>query len=115
LGFAVPGGDPGHHGEPITLTKKATLKFGAQPLYGVRLGLVTAADVTADGSAILVRTYQDVLHFNRPKGAPLYQALATRPCAAPTATEKQGESIAAAATGGGYYTLSEGKNQALHF
>jgi len=43
-----------------------------------------------------------------------YEALTTRPCAAPTATEKQGESIAAAATGG-YYTLSEGTNQALHF
>ena len=107
--------DAPHGAGAIMLKKKATLKFGAQPLIGVRLGLVTAADVTPDGGAILMRTYQDVLYFKRPAGAPLFKTLTGRPCAAPAASETQGESIAAAATGGGYYTLGEGSNQPLYF
>jgi len=102
-------------GVTTTLSKKAALAFGSAPLTGIRLPLVTAADVTPDGQGILMRTYQDVVFFKRPKGAPLYKALTGRPCAAPAATENQGESIAAARIGAGYFTLSEGGNQPLNY
>jgi hypothetical protein len=83
--------------------------FFAGPEVALGAGsLATAADATHDGSAILVRTYTSVLVFPRAAGESADAALAKEPCVAPSATEQQGESIAALADGSGYITISEG-------
>ncbi len=70
--------------------------------------IATSAD--ADASAVLVRTYTDVLVFERSYGETTAEALERKPCVAPSAKEKQGEAIALLADGSGYLTISEGLN-----
>lgn len=69
--------------------------------------MTTAADISPDGSVVLVRTYQQVLAFPRAAGASIADAFAAAPCNAPQVAEPQGEAIAFAADGSGYFTVSE--------
>ncbi len=57
-------------------------------------GLVTGADISADGRVIAVRTYATIWLFDRPTGTTIAQALAGAPCEAPSRPEPQGEAIA---------------------
>jgi hypothetical protein len=75
---------------------------------------VTGADISADGSLILVRTYQAVLAFARAKGKSVPDALKGPSCDAPQVDEGQGESIAIATDGSRYTTISEGLNQPIN-
>lgn len=75
---------------------------------------VTGADISADGSLILVRTYQAVLAFERAKGQSVADALKAGSCDAPQTSETQGEAIAIAADGSRYITISEGTNQPVN-
>ena len=79
----------------------------AQPAGSLDSGLipVTAADLSADGSVLAVRTYWSVLLFARPPGAALTAAWAAPPCQAPAPPEEQGEAMAW--YGGGYLTIGE--------
>jgi 5'-nucleotidase len=76
--------------------------------------LVTGADVSPDGSMVLVRTYRRVLAFARPADAPLVDAFTVDPCPAPQADEPQGEAVGFAANGKAYYTISEGEHAAIN-
>jgi hypothetical protein len=76
--------------------------------------LVTGADVSPDGSTVLVRTYRSVLAFARPAGKPLEAAFSSEPCEAPQAEEAQGEAVGWAADGRSYLLLSEGEHVAVH-
>jgi hypothetical protein len=78
-----------------------------------RSTLVTAGDVSADGSAILIRTYTTAYLWRRAPEESLVAALRRDPCPAPLVRESQGETIAFAADGRAYYTLSEGRYPAL--
>ena len=78
------------------------------------LGLPTSADISPDGSIVLVRTYASVLAFARPEGEPVAEAFAQEPCEAPRPRERQGEALAFTADGDGYLTVSEGEAQAIH-
>lgn len=101
-------------GAVTTLKALGELRFRQGALAGVSSGLLTAGDIAPDGSAVLLRTYRDVLWFRWPAGTPLAQALiGVEPCALPEAFEGQGEAIAFAADGS-YYTLGEGQNQPLY-
>ena len=76
--------------------------------------LVTAADVSPDGSIVAVRSYvtsgsTDGLRVSRCGPRSLAE-----PCRAPVPTELQGESLGFAADGTAYLTLSEGKQPVLH-
>ena len=75
---------------------------------------VTGADISADGSLILVRTYQAVLAFPRAKGLSVPDALQGPSCNTPQVDEGQGESIAIATDGSRYTTISEGVNQPIN-
>ena len=57
-------------------------------------GLVTGADMSADGRVIAVRTYATIWLFDRPPGTTIAQALARTPCEAASRPEPQGEAIA---------------------
>lgn len=76
--------------------------------------LVTAADVTRDGSVVALRSYGAVQLYSRPPGAPLWAAFEKAPCAGPRVSELQGESIGFAPDGGSYLTLAEGSTPTLH-
>lgn len=76
--------------------------------------LVTAADVTRDGSLVALRSYGAVALYRRPEGKPLTDAFATTPCGGPVPTEVQGEALGFAPDGGSYLTLSEGDHQVIH-
>ncbi|MBI2423041.1 MAG: hypothetical protein HYV27_09455 [Candidatus Hydrogenedentes bacterium] len=75
------------------------------------MNLVTGADIAPDGSGILVRTYLDILYWPRAAGQSIGEALAATPCHAPQVVEPQGEAIAFAADGNGYYTASERRKE----
>ena len=76
--------------------------------------LVTAADVSPDGSVVAVRAYGSVMLFERPTGQPLGAAFDSVPCEGPVPTERQGEAVAFAPDGGSYVTVSEGAGAELH-
>ncbi len=68
---------------------------------------VTAADVTRDGSRIVVRTYTTAFEFPV-SGGNLAAAFAGPPRVIPLLPTKQGEAIAYEADGLGFLTTSEG-------
>ena len=76
--------------------------------------LVTAADVTPDGSLVALRSYGAVHLYRRPTGEPLWSAFETVPCEGPVPTELQGESLGFAPDGSWYLTVSEGQHATLH-
>ena len=95
-------------GATAAMQEVATIAIPATgPAVGLPSTMATAADISADGSTILVRTYQQVLAFSRPPGATLASAFGAAPCSAPQVSEPQGEAIAFAADGSGYYTTTE--------
>lgn len=114
-------------GQPQTLEQVATIDFAlyrdqiqarpdAPALVAGVPHIPTAGDVSADGALVVIRTYGAVFVWERPDGAPLWEAFAREPCQAPSAIEQQGEAIAFDADGKGYLTVSEGENAALnHF
>ncbi len=90
-----------------TITIPDTGAFDRSAPLALPSTMATAADISPDGSAILVRTYQQVLAYSRPAGGSLADAFASTPCSAPQVSEPQGEAIAFAADGSGYSTASE--------
>lgn len=76
--------------------------------------IITSADISPDGSTILVRTYRRVLAFSRGRHATVASAFHRPPCAAPQVDEPQGEAVGFAANGASYFTVSEGVGAAIH-
>ncbi|HEX2971317.1 MAG TPA: hypothetical protein VHP11_03230 [Tepidisphaeraceae bacterium] len=83
--------------------------------------LASAADLSPDGMEVLVRyntgddASESVYHYTRLAKQPLWETLRTRGHRVPYIIEPNGEAIAWAADGNGYYTLSEGSDQPLYF
>lgn len=79
---------------------------------GHALQYVTAADLSADGRFIGVRTYTDAFLFERSPDQSLVEALLQPGCRIPTADEIQGEALALIQVGTGhipsFVTISEG-------
>lgn len=69
--------------------------------------LIVAADWSTDGEEILIKSYKQVYYWKRKKDQPLSETLREVPEILPYDEEPQGESIAFALDGSGYYTLSE--------
>lgn len=74
----------------------------------------TGGEISADGTLIAIRTYHDVLLWQRAPDQTVAEAMAAEPCVAPQADETQGEAIAISASGQGYVTISEGVNQPVN-
>jgi len=74
--------------------------------------IVTAADLSADGSRLLVRTYTDAFEYRL--DGPVEERLSEiEPSVVPTAFEIQGEAIAYAPEGG-YWHVSEGNEPTIY-
>ena len=79
--------------------------------YKLTLGFhkIVGGDISADGSGILLKTYDDIYYWQRTKNQSVVQALQGRPVKVPYVPEPQGEAITWAFDSSGYYTLSEEK------
>jgi hypothetical protein len=77
--------------------------------------LVTAGDIARDGSMILIRTYVHAYLWPRRPNESIETAMQRPPCGVPLHSESQGESIAFALDGRGYYTVSEGNHPVIYF
>jgi hypothetical protein len=94
-------------GSTTVMTWVATLSLGPfKP--------VTGADVTAAGDFVAVRTYDSVLLYPRPAGAPLADAFAQPSCSGAVPGLGQFESVAFTPDGRGYVTAAEGSHPTLH-
>ena len=67
----------------------------------------TAADISQDGTRILIKNYFKVYYWERTKGESVLQALARAPKELPYVPEPQGEAIGFQSDGRAYYTISE--------
>lgn len=77
--------------------------------------IVTGASFVPTGRAVLVRAYSGTYLWDVGMNESVADALARTACELPSADEKQGETIAAAPDGNGYFTVSEGKKEDIHF
>ena len=98
---------------PNRLERVAELTFGQEPLRSDPN--TTGGDISAAGDAIVIRTYGAVFLWRRHAQATVAEALATEPCRMPRPQDRQGEAIAFAADGGGYYTISEGLSSPVYY
>jgi hypothetical protein len=93
--FALPLDDP-----------DANLVLG--PIGELALGLITAGDITADGSVVGLRQPDRILLWDRDPSMSIAEAIQQDTfCEAPSAAERQGEAFAFHPDGRGYTTLSE--------
>jgi hypothetical protein len=76
---------------------------------------VTGGDISPDGSLIALRTYDEVLLWDRRPDQTVPEALSGQPCSAPQADEGQGEAVAFGADGRSYVTISEGANPPVNW
>jgi hypothetical protein len=71
-------------------------------------GRLTGADVSPCGDAVLLRLYNRLVELRLPAGESTFEAIfSAPPVQVPAANEPQGEAVAYAADGTGYFTASE--------
>jgi hypothetical protein len=90
---------------------QATLRKGPR----IRMSLVTAGDVSADGRVVALRGYGRVAVWTRRGREPLTTTLSRAPCTSPTslAPEGPGEAIALDRRGASFLTVAEGSPAVL--
>jgi hypothetical protein len=93
-------------GEDVDAQEVARLQLGA-------LQLVTAADLSSDGTTIALRTYTSILLWSRRPGESVADAFAREPCVRPGPPDRIGESLAFLADGS-LVTSSEGSGAPLY-
>jgi hypothetical protein len=94
------------------LTLMGELRFGQAPLPGSTMP--TAASISRDGSAILVRSYSSVFLFRRSPGETVTTALQRAPLTEPSPEEPQGEAISFVDADSAFVTISEGVRPPIH-
>jgi hypothetical protein len=72
---------------------------------------IVALDISKDGTEILAKNYDHVLYWRRTPGETIEATIVRAPADLPYKKEPQGESIAFARDGSGYYTISEWKKE----
>jgi len=89
----------------------------AQPEMIVQLDLhgITGGDISADGTRILLKDYDDVYYWQRRPDESVFEALQRQALFPPYCREPQGEAICWHPNGKSFFTLSEGLNQPLYF
>ncbi|MDA9555120.1 hypothetical protein N9R54_02680 [Pelobium sp.] len=95
----------------LVLKKEGTLFFNAPK----KAKWITAGDISADGHAIIIKSYINVYYWERLPGETLMQCLKRRAKILPYKPEPQGEAVGFTNDAKHYYTISEGKNAIVHF
>ncbi|MEO6987476.1 MAG: hypothetical protein ABI239_02395, partial [Aquihabitans sp.] len=78
-------------------------------------GLVTGADISANGTLVALRTYADVRLWNRDPDETLAETLAEPPTCTRLVREPQGEAVSFGADGRSLVTISEGQGVPLNW
>jgi hypothetical protein len=106
---------------------KAKLQFGTRDTIPMSLvgklsltgtgvlGWVTAADISPDGTQVLLRSYGNVFYWKRKRGELLEEMFKREPEALSHTSEIQGEAIGFSRNGEGFYTISEGRTPSLNY
>jgi hypothetical protein len=76
-------------------------------LMKLPLTQITAADISRDGTELLLRNYDFIYYWKRDITKPLSSVFERSGRVLPYAQEPQGESISFAIDGSGYFTVSE--------
>jgi hypothetical protein len=95
-----------------TLFRLKSRDFGkkgvvAEKLLTLPMTSATAADISQDGSKILIKNYFKVYFWERRKGESIVEALSRSPIELPYVPEPQGEAVGFQPDGKAYYTVSE--------
>jgi hypothetical protein len=77
-------------------------KYGVLPFT-----MAVGGDISMDGREIIIKSYDQVFLWKRNPGETMKQAFMNKPFRLSYVAEPQGESIAFATDGSGYYTVSE--------
>jgi hypothetical protein len=91
----------------LELQKELSDTLTAKPVLTIPLTLIVAGDFSADGKHILLKNYQNVFYWERSDKESLEQVFKRPGRILPYSEEPQGESIAFARDGSGYFTVSE--------
>jgi len=97
--------------DTITLKRMCRLHFNG---FGFSKW-ITAGDISADGTQILLKNYTNVYYWKRKNHEPVWQTMQRKPVELPYTMEKQGEAICFTPNGMGYFTTSEGKAQPVYY
>lgn len=97
--------------------------FGKGTLLGKKVctlpvETITGGDISPDGMEVLLKNYEKIFYWKKTGDETLIQLLMTPPTELPYHPEPQGEGIAWALNGSGFYTLSEnakGERAKLYF
>ncbi|MCY7352740.1 MAG: PE-PGRS family protein [Cytophagaceae bacterium] len=79
----------------------------AEALGELPVNNLTAGDISPDNQEVILRNYEEVLYWKRGSGEALAATLRRAPVRLPYLREPQGEGLAFAADGSGYFTISE--------
>ena len=95
-----------------TLFRLKSEDFGKQDVVAEAVGKLpftsaTAADISQDGSRILVKNYLKIYYWERKSGETIAAAMARKPKELPYVPEPQGEAIGFQPNGKAFYTISE--------
>ncbi|MFN3997677.1 hypothetical protein [Algoriphagus sp.] len=95
-----------------TLFKLKSDDFGKKDVVAKKEGKLTftsatAADISQDGSKILIKNYFKIFYWDRKKGESVAEALSRAPKELPYVPEPQGEAIGFQPDGKAFYTISE--------
>lgn len=77
--------------------------------------IVTGATISPSGRGIALRAYSGAFLWERAPTESIAEVFAHTACELPFAAERQGEAIAWTADGRGYYTVSEGAKEEIHY
>jgi len=96
---------------PQDTMKTVTLKY----LDTLDLSVIVAADISGDGSEIIMKNYGEVLYWKiKPKDT-IKKTIKRKPQKLPYIKESQGEAVCFSADGNGYFTIGEKKmKEACH-
>lgn len=89
---------------PITLEHMATLALNE---HDSRSAWLTGGEISPSGQEILLKSYIGIHYWSRVPEQPVHEALMTEPVLLPYLPEPQGEAVCWKADEGGYYTVSE--------
>lgn len=96
-----------------TLEQVAALPLGGATLPGGEKA--TGGDASPDGDAVILRTSTSAFLWWRPAGGALWEAFSGTACPLALLEEPNGEAMGFDHAGTGYFTLSEGTAQPLHY
>jgi hypothetical protein len=88
--------------------------FESDTIHAVKLGKlpftdIVAANISPDGSEVLIKNYSDIYYWKRQPNESIPEVLQRKPIKIYYEREPQGEAIAWKLDGSGFYTLSESK------